>query len=73
MELDSSCNKQLRREITARVVMNKQIKLSEVDKNEKFKKLYDVDIEITRIKKTIGRRRQKNGKYTDLSLRLNVL
>ena len=62
MEHDSSFNKQLRKEITARAVMNKQIKKLEVNIDENNKKLYDVDMEIKRIK--------KNKNYTDLSLRV---
>ena len=35
MELDSSINKQLRKEITARAVRNRKIKMLESDKDEK--------------------------------------
>ena len=38
MEHDSSFNKQLRKEITAKAVMNKEIKMLEVDVDENNKK-----------------------------------
>ena len=38
MEHESSSNKQLRKEITAGAVMNKKIKISEVDIDENNKK-----------------------------------
>ena len=43
MEHDSSFNKQLRKEITARAVVNKKIKILEVDIDENNKTEYDVD------------------------------
>ena len=43
MEHDSSFNKQLRKEITARAVVNKKIKILEVDVDENNKTEYDVD------------------------------
>ena len=70
MEQYSSFNKQLRREITARAVMNKKIKMLKSDIDENNKKIFDVDREIKRIKKLIPKRKQKNRNYTDLSLRL---
>ena len=70
MEQDSSFKNQLRREITARAVMNKKIKMlkSGIDGNNK--KIYDADKEIKRVKKLIRKRKQKNRSYVDLSLRL---
>ena len=59
MEHDSSFNKQLRKEITARAVMNKQIKKLELNIDENNKKIYDVDMEIKRIKKVIPKRKKK--------------
>ena len=70
MEQDSSFNNQLRREITARAVMNKKIKMLKSDIDENNKKIYDVDKEIKRVKKLIHKRKQKNRNYIDLSLRL---
>ena len=73
MEHKSSFNKQLRKEITARAVMNKEfISLQEnIDKN--IEEIYNVDKEIKRIKKLILKRKKKNRTYTDLSLRINKL
>ena len=53
MEQDSSFNNQLRREITARAVMNRKTKIliSDIDGNNKT--IYDVDKEIKRVKKLI--------------------
>ena len=73
MELDSSFNKQLRREITARAVINKKIKMLESDIDENNKEIYDVDKEIKRVKKLIRKRKQKNRNYIDLSLRLTEI
>ena len=46
MEHKSSFNKQLRKEITAGSVMNKKIKMLEIDIDENNKKIYDGDKEI---------------------------
>ena len=51
MEHDFSFNKQLRKEITAKAVMNKKIITLETDIDENNKKIDDADIEIKRIKK----------------------
>ena len=59
MEHKSSYNNQLRKEITAKAVMNKKIKMLENDIDENNKKIDDADIEIKRIKKTISKRKQK--------------
>ena len=59
MEQDSSFNNQLRREITARAVMNKKIKMLKADIDGNNKKIYDVDKEIKRVKKLIRKRKQK--------------
>ena len=50
MEQDSSFNNQLRREITARAVINKKIKMLKSDIDGNNKKIYDVDKEIKRVK-----------------------
>ena len=73
MEHESSFNKQLRKEITARAVMNKKFKMLEADIDENNKKIDDADMEIKRIKKAISKRKQKNRNYIDLSLRVTEL
>ena len=73
MEHESSFNKQLRKEISARAVMNKKIKMLEADIDENNKKIDDADMEIKRIKKAISKRKQKNRNYIDLSLRVTEL
>ena len=70
MEHDSSLNKQLRNEKTAGAVVNKKIKMLEIDINANSKEMYDVDQEIDTIQKTIRRTKQKNRKYRELSSRL---
>ena len=59
MEHYSSFNKQLRKEITARSVMNKKLKMLEVDIDENNNKINDVDIETKRYKKLILKRKKK--------------
>ena len=59
MKHKSSFNKQLRKEITARAVMNKKVKMLEVDIDENNKKIYDVNEEIKTIQKAIRRRNRK--------------
>ena len=73
MEHKSSFNKQLRKEITARAVMNKEIKLLQENIDINIGEIYNVDMEIKRIKKLILKRKKKNRTYTDLSLRVNKL
>ena len=70
MEQDSSFNNQLRRETTARAVINKKIKILKADIDVNNKKIFDVNKEIKSIKKLIHKRKQKNRNYNDLSLRL---
>ena len=70
MEQDSSFTNQLRKEITARAVMNKKIKMLKSDIDGNNKKIYDVDKEIKRVKKLLRKRKKKNRNYNDLSLRL---
>ena len=73
MEHNSSFNKQLRKEITARAVMNKEIKSLQENIDINFEEIYNADMEIKRIKKVILKRKKKNRTYTDLSLRVNNL
>ena len=73
MEHNSSFNKQLRKEITARAVMNKEIKSLQENIDKNIEEIYNVDMEIKRIKKIILKRRKKNRSYIDLSLRVNKL
>ena len=73
MEHDSSFNKQLRKEITARAVMTEKVKMLEVDMDENIRKIYDVDKEINTIQKAICRRKQKDRKNGELSRRINEL
>ena len=51
MEHESSFNKQLRKEITATAVMNKERKMIEVNVDKKNKKLYVVDKDIKTVQK----------------------
>ena len=73
MEHKSSFNKQLRKKITARAVMNKEIKTLQENIDTNIGEIYNVDMEIKRIKKLILKRKKKNRSYTDLSLRINKL
>ena len=74
MEQVSLFNNQLRREITARAVMNKKIKMLKSDIDGNNKKIYDVDIEINRIKKVIRKKKtKKNKQFQDLYLKINKL
>ena len=73
MEHKSSFNKQLRKEVTARAVMNKEIKSLQENIDINIEEIYNVDMEIKRVKKLIRKRKQKNRTYTDLSLRINKL
>ena len=73
MEHKSSFNKQLRKEITARAMMNKEIKSLQENIDINIEEIYNVDMEIKRIKKLLLKRKKKNRTYTDLSLRVNKL
>ena len=73
MEQNSSFNNQLRREITARSVMNKKIKMFKENIDENNKKIDNINKEINRIKKVIRKRRQKNKQFQDLYLKINKL
>ena len=70
MEHKSSYNNHLRKEVTAKAVMNKKIKMLETDIDENNKKIHVADMEIKRIKKAISKRKQKNRNYIDLSLKI---
>ena len=73
MEHESSFSKQLRKEITTRAVMNKEIETLKGDIDKNIEEIYNTDMEIKRIKKVILKRKKKNRTYTDLSLRINKL
>ena len=73
MEHDFSFNKQLRKEITARAVMDKNIKMLEVDIHENNKKRYDVHKAINTMQKATRRRNQKDSKYLEISSSVNGL
>ena len=73
MEHESSLNKQLRKEISARAVMNKKIKMFKDNIDENNKKIDNINKEINRIKKVIRKRKQKNHQFQDLSLKINKL
>ena len=73
MEHESSFNKQLRKEITARALMNKEIKSLHENIGIIIEEIYNIDREIKRIEKLILKRKKKNRTYTDLSLRINKL
>ena len=73
MEHESSFNKQMRKEITARVVMNKQVKILQNDIDKNNEKIDEISREIVKIKKAIHRGRQENQDYRELSLRLSEL
>ena len=73
MEHNSSFNKQLRKEITARAVMNIKIQMLKADIDENNKKMCDIDKKINKIQKTIRRRKQKHKQHREPSSRLNIL
>ena len=73
MEHKSSFNKQLRKEITVRAVMNKEIETLKGNIDKNIEEIYNTDMEIKRMKKVILKRKKKNRTYTDLSLRINKL
>ena len=50
--------------------MNTENRMLEVDTDENNKKIYDVDKEVNKMQKAIRRRKQKNCKYRELSLRV---
>ena len=59
MEHKSSYNKELRKEITARAVMNREIKTLQENIDKNIEEIYNVDMEIKRIKKIILTRKKK--------------
>ena len=73
MEHESSNNEQLRKEITARAVMNKKIKMFTENIDGNNKKIDNINKEINRINKIIRKRKQKNHQFQDLSLKINKL
>ena len=58
MEHKSSFNKELREEITARVVMNREIETLQENIDKNIEEIYNVDMEIKRIKKIILKRKK---------------
>ena len=70
MEHKSSFNKELRKEITARAVMNREFKTLQENIDKNIEEIYNIDMEIKRNKKNILKRKKKNRNYIDLSLRL---
>ena len=58
MEHKSSFNKELRKEITARVVMNREIETLQENIDKNIEEIYNVDMEIKRIKKIILKRKK---------------
>ena len=70
MEHKSSFNKELRKEITARAVMNREFKTLQENIDKNIEEIYNIDMEIKRNKKIILKRKKKNRNYIDLSLRL---
>ena len=60
MEHDFSFNKQLRKQITGRAVLNKKIKFVKADIDKIIDEIFNVDIEIKRIKQLVPKRRKKN-------------
>ena len=59
MEHESSFNKQLRKEITARAVKNKEIKTFKTNIDKNNEEIFNVDMEIKRIKTLILKRKKK--------------
>ena len=59
MEYNSSFSKQLRKEITARALMKKEIKSLQENVDMNVEEIYNVDMEIKRIKKLILKRKKK--------------
>ena len=59
MEHKSSFNKELRKEITARAVMNREIKTLQENIDKNIEEIYSVDMEIKRIKKIYLKERKK--------------
>ena len=53
--------------------MNKEIKSLQENIDINIGAIYNVDMEIERIKKFILKRKKRNRSYTDLSLRVNKL
>ena len=70
---DSSFKKQLRKEITARAVMNIKIRLLQAEMDKNFEKLDVTPSGIKKIKKAIGMKRSKRREHRELSLKLNEL
>ena len=73
MEHDSSKNKRLRKEITARVVVNEKVIIKKFNIEKNIEEIHDGDVEIKNISEIIRKINRKNKNYSALSLRLNEL
>ena len=73
MEHESSFNKQLRKEISARAVMNKKIKMFTDNIDENNKKSDNINKEILELKKLYAKENKKNHQFQDISLKINKL
>ena len=73
MEHDSPFNKKLRKEMTARAIMNEKNTMVKADIDKNLEKIDETPREINKIKKAIYKRRQKNHEHRELSSRLNEL
>ena len=70
MEHNSSYSKRLGKQITAKTVGNKKIKILKADIDKNDEKLDEISQVINRIKKTIYNRRQKNRDHREISVRV---
>ena len=73
MEHDFLCNKQLRRKITARAVIDKTKKKLQSDKDKNNEKLDNIPRKINRIKEAIRMKRRKGREHLERSFRINKL
>ena len=63
----------MRKQIAARAVMNKKIRMLEADIDKNDENLDETSREYNRIKKVIGRRRKKDRNHRESFLRVNEL
>ena len=73
MKHDSAFNKKLRKEMTARALMNEKNTMVKADIDKNIEEIEETPREINKIKKAIYKRRQKNQEHRELSSRLNEL
>ena len=69
--LNSSLNEPLTEKVTARAVMNKEIRKIQADKDKNIEKLDGISREISRIKKAVRKRRHKDRRHRAFSLKVN--